>query len=161
MSKKAEITDQTRGFIGNWILTDFKGKYKAYYDVWDIVLRNYLPKERPLLFRSCRRRYDGRIASFTRCLECARKFSDESGFLIVCDTQETLIGENHLYGPGKYKHSFYPLVKVLEMARDGGGWGFSGIILRNYIGEEEYIMRVDLENMDSFKWIKDDPKEKK
>lgn len=90
LSKAAMITDSTRTFIGNWILTGPDEKHKAYYDVWDIVLKNYLPQSRPVLFRACKRRYDGRIASFTGCLESARRFSKGNGLLIICDTQETL-----------------------------------------------------------------------
>lgn len=154
LSKAAMITDLTRTFIGNWILTGPDEKYKAYYDVWDVVLKNYLPQSRPVLFRACKRRYDGRIASFTGCLESARRFSKGNGLLIICDTQETLQFETRLYKPGQYKHTFYPLFKVLEIAKKHGGWGFSDRLLEQYAGEQEYIMRVDLANMHTFKWVK-------
>lgn len=66
LEKNSEITDQTVGFIGNWILTGPDEKSKAFFDVWDIVLRNYLPTTRPILFRTCNRLgKDGKIASFT------------------------------------------------------------------------------------------------
>jgi len=156
LGKKAEITDATTDFIGNWILTGPDEKRKVFYDVWDIVLRNYLPETRPVLFRACRKRYDGRIASFTGRLECASRFSKGNGILIICDTQETLHFEEENYKKGEYRHTFYPLVKVLEMARDSGGWGFSERLLRDYIGEQEHIMRVELGNMHSFKWIKNE-----
>lgn len=156
LSKKAMITDSTRSFISNWILTGPEEKYKAYYDVWDIVLKNYLPQSRPILFRTCRKRYNGRIASFTGSLESARRFSKEKGLLIICDTKESLQFETRLYKPGEYQHTFYPLFKVLGIARNHGGWGFSDKLLNEYIGEQEYIMRVDLDYMHSFKWIKND-----
>lgn len=55
LQKDSEITEQSRIFIGNWILTDASEKRKAFFDVWDIVLKNYLPATRPILFRACDR----------------------------------------------------------------------------------------------------------
>jgi len=49
-------TSDTRIFIGNWILTGRSEKFKAYYDVWEIVLKNFLPKTTPILFRSISRK---------------------------------------------------------------------------------------------------------
>lgn len=156
LCKNAMITEQTRIFVGNWILTVREEKGKGFFDVWDIVLKNYLPASRPVLFRSCTRRNDGRIASFTGRLECARRFSEGKGFLMICDTKETLEHEELVYKPGQYKHTFYPLVDVLDIAKKSGGWGFSDRLLNSYIGEQEYIMRVDIGDMHSFRWIKDD-----
>lgn len=154
ISRNAQITDDTRTFVSNWILTVRKEKNKDFYDVWDIVLKNYMSATRPVLFRSCNRRFNGKIVSFTGRLECARRFSKGKGFLIISDTREILEYEEPLYKPGQYKHTFYPLFRVLEIARDSGGCGFSEKILDEYIGEQEYIMRVDLENMHSFRWEK-------
>lgn len=149
------LTDQTRSFIVNWILTGPEEKRKAFYDVWDIVLKNFLPIRRPVLFRACNRIHgNNRIASFTGRLECARRFSNGKGLLVICDTNETLQYEEEFYKKGDYRHTFYPLVDVLIKARDSGGWGFSERILRDYVGEDEYIMRIDSENVNSFKWIK-------
>lgn len=39
LQKDAQITDQTRRFIGNWIFTGPDEKRKAFFDVWDIVLK--------------------------------------------------------------------------------------------------------------------------
>lgn len=156
LCKNAEITDHTVTFIGNWILTGSDEKRKAFFDVWDIVLKNYMPSSRPILFRSCKRPNDGKIASFTDRLECAKRFSGGNGSLIICDTQEILRNEEYLYKPGQYKHTFYPLVKVLEMAKASGGAGFSERLLRDYTGEREYIMRVDIVNMENLKWVKRD-----
>lgn len=151
----ATITVQTRRFIGDWILTGSLEKRKAFYDVWDIVLKNYLPKTRPFLFRACNRiSKNGRIASFTGRLECARKFSNGKGSLIICDTKETLTFEETFNKFGEYKHSFYPLVDVLVRAKNEGGWEFSERLLNEYIGEDEYIMRINLDHMHSFKWTK-------
>ncbi|MCR6721523.1 MAG: hypothetical protein NVV59_14850 [Chitinophagaceae bacterium] len=55
VQKDVGITKQAQAFIGNWILTGPEEKQKIYFDVWDIVLKNYLPTTRPVLFRACRR----------------------------------------------------------------------------------------------------------
>jgi hypothetical protein len=155
LRKDENITDQTVSFIGNWILTGSDEKRKSFFDVWDIVLKDYLPKTRPVLFRACKRiSQDGKIASFTGRLECARRFSKGRGSILICDTKEMLEYEEKFHTPGKYKNSFYPLVSVLKKAKDSGGFGFSDRLLRDYIGEDEYIMRIDLGNMHSFKWKK-------
>lgn len=155
LQKDSEITEQSRIFIGNWILTDASEKGKAFFDVWDIILKNYLPTTRPILFRACDRiSKNGKIASFTGRLECARRFSGGKGSLIVCDTKDMLQFEEEFYQPGQYKHTFYPLVSVLEKAKASGGCGFSERLLNDYLGEDEYIMRIDLGNMHGFKWIK-------
>lgn len=154
LQKDAMITEQTHEFISNWILTCSDEKRKAFFDVWDIVLKNYLPTTRPILFRACDRiSKDYKIASFTGRLECARRFSKGKGSLIICDTKETLLCEEEFYQPGEYEHTFYPLVNVLEKAKASGGCGFSKRILNNYIGEDEYIMRINLCSMHSFRWI--------
>ena len=153
LQKDATITKHTRIFISNWLLTDHTGKRKAFYDVWDLVLKNYLPTIRPVLFRACGRIGKTRkIASFTGRLECARKISDGKGSLLICDTNENLKFEEELYRPGEYKHTFYPLVNVLIKARDSGRNDFSARIF-DFIGEDEYIMRIDPGNMYSLKWI--------
>ena len=154
LQKDAEITDQTTAFIGDWILTVADEKGKAFFDVWDIVLKNYLPTTRPVLFRACNRICNnGKITSFTGRLECARRFSGGKGSLIICDTEEILDFEEEMLQPGEYVHTFYPLVHVLEKAKAAGGWGFSQRLLDDYIGEDEYIMRVDLEYMHSLRWV--------
>jgi len=157
LQNDVEITQQTRTFIGNWILTDHTEKRKAFYDVWDIVLKNYLPETRPVLFRACDRiSRNGKIASFTGQLECARRFSDCKGSLIVCDTKDTLKLDEQFRQPGEYKQTFYPIVSVLKKAKARGGCGFSERILNDYIGEDEYIMRIELGNMYGFRWINKD-----
>lgn len=156
LQKDTEITEETREFICDWILTGPDEKRKAFFDVWDIVLKNYLPTTRPILFRACERLgKNGKIASFTGQLRAARKFSDGRGSIIVCDTKELLQFEEQLYQPGQYEHTFYPLRSVLEKARALGGCGFRERFLDEYIGEDEYIMRIDLDEMYCFKWMKD------
>lgn len=152
----ASLDPATKRFIGDWILTGPKEKRKAFFDVWDIVLKNFLPQTRPILFRSCNRiSKNGRIASFTGRLESAKRFSDGKGSLIICDTKETLAFVEVFYRPGEYTHTFYPLVDVLVKAQNSGGWGFSERLL-DYVREDEYIMRINLSNMHSVKWAKND-----
>lgn len=92
LQKDLEINNQTRGFIINWCRTDASEKRKAFFDVWEIVLKNYLPATRPVLFRACGRiGKNGKITSFTGRLECAWKFSKGKGSLIACDTKEALL----------------------------------------------------------------------
>ena len=154
LQKDSEITEQTITFIGNWILTGSDEKGKAFFDVWDIVLKNYLPTTRPVLFRACERLgKDGKIVSFTGRLDTARRFSKGRGLLIACDTKDTLSFDELKSQPGQYEYTFYPLVSVLEKAEASGGGGFSENIL-NYIGEDEYIMKLDLESIYSFMWMK-------
>ncbi|MGO3690717.1 MAG: hypothetical protein ACTJF0_09695 [Psychroflexus halocasei] len=153
LQNDAEINNNTRTFISNWILTTGDEKRKAFFDVWEIVLKNYLPSKRPILFRSCQRvSKKNKIASFTGRLECAKRFSSGKGTLLICDTKETLKFETELYEAGNYKHTFYPLFKVLIKAKNSGGSGFSEKILNNYVGENEYIMKIDMDNMNSLKW---------
>lgn len=157
LQKDSEITKHTRGFIINWCRTDASEKRKAFFDVWNIVLKNYLPSTRPILFRACQRiGKNAKIASFTGRLECARRFNKGKGSLIVCDTKEILLFEEKYYKQGEYKHTFYPLVNVLEKAKASGGCGFTERFLDEFMGEDEYIMRIDLGNMHCFKWIKSD-----
>jgi hypothetical protein len=157
LQSNATITKQTKRFIGDWILTGPEEKRKAFYDVWDIVLKNYLPTTRPILFRVCGRiDKKDRIASFTGRFGCARRFSKGKGCLIICDTKEQLEFEEEFYKPGEYKHTFYPLVEVLVKARNSGGWGFSERLLNDYTGEDEYIMRINTQNMHSLKWMKNE-----
>ncbi len=154
LQKDATITKLTSIFIGNWLLTDHAEKRKAFYDVWDIVLKNYLPATRPVLFRTCERiSKTNKIASFTSRLECARRISNGKGCLIICDTKETLQFEDDFHNPGEYKHTFYPLVNVLKKAKDSARGEFSEKIF-DFIGEDEYIMRIDTANIRYFRWMK-------
>ena len=153
--EETSINEQTRRFISNWVLTGPDEKRKAFFDVWDIVLKNYLPTTRPVLFRASEKNSKKiRIASFTGRLECARRFSENRGYLIICDTKENLKFEEEFCKIGEYKNTFYPLVNVLIKARDSGGYGFSKEFLNEYIAQDEYIMRVNSGNMQSLRWMK-------
>lgn len=154
LQKNVDIENHTRSFISNWILSGPEEKTKAYYDVWDMVLKNYLPEERLILFRSCNRiSKKTKIASFTGRLECANAFNNGKGVLIICDTQETLRYEEEFRNVGNYRNTFYPIVSVLKKAKKSEGWGFSERILNEFIGEDEYIMKFDPNTMHSLRWI--------
>lgn len=154
LQDSAEIMNITRTFIYNWVLTGPDEKRKAFFDVWDIVLKNYIPTTRPILFRACNRvGKNGKISSFTGRLECANRFSKGRGYLMICDTKESLQFEELLYKQGEFKNSFYPLGKILEESKAIGGCGFTEHFLNENIGEDEYIMKIDLENVYTFKWI--------
>lgn len=143
LKENAPISSDTRAFIVNWLMTGSDEKRKAFFDVWDLVLKNYLPDTRPILFRSCKRKnFSGRIASFTSRLECVRRFSKGKGSLLICDTKELLDFETKYYEKGSYKHTFFPLVDILKKAKIDGNSGIKETILDEYIGEEEYIMRL-------------------
>nr|WP_201770952.1 hypothetical protein [Nonlabens ulvanivorans] len=124
LQKDAEIKQQTSTFISNWILTTSDEKRKAFLDVWEIVLKNYSPTERPILFRSCQRvPQKNKIASFTGRLECAKRFSGGKGTLIICDTNETMRFEE-FSKTNTYTKSFYPLFRVLIRAKLWRFWIF-------------------------------------
>ena len=153
VQKNTCINKQTQTFISNWVLTGPEEKRKAFFDVWDIVLKNYLPTTRPLLFRSSKRiSKKNKITSFTGRIESAKRMSNGKDILIICDTKESLKFEEEFYKVGNYTHTFYPLVSVLKKAKKSGDSGFSERVL-NFIGEDEYIMRFDLNTMNSLKWI--------
>jgi hypothetical protein len=148
------LDKQTVSFISNWILTGPDEKRKAFYDVWDIVLKNFLPTTRPILFRACTRKgYKRKIVSFTGRIECARKFSQGKGILLICDTKETMRFESEIHQCGDYKNTFYPLSNVFKIAKAAGGMGFSKRLLDHYVGEDEYLMRIDDQNTHCLKWF--------
>ncbi|GAE86360.1 hypothetical protein JCM10512_4866 [Bacteroides reticulotermitis JCM 10512] len=64
--------------------------------------------------------------------------------------------EEQYYQQGQYKHTFYPLIGVLEKAKASGGWGFTERFLDEFIGEDEYIMRISLGSMHCFRWVNND-----
>ena len=43
MESKENLSLETAIFIGNWLGSDSSQKGKSYYDVWDLVLKNYMP----------------------------------------------------------------------------------------------------------------------
>ena len=151
LERNASIESQTASFVYNWMLTGPDEKRKAFFDVWDIVLKNFMPKTRPILFRSCQRRKDGIISSFTGRLESARRFSNGKGLLLMCDTSEELRYESQHRKKGAYLHTFYPLVELLKNDDAAEAHMFSERVRSEYIGEDEYIMRTSID-MPAFTW---------
>lgn len=173
IDKDAPPSYDTRIFISNWFSTDRSKKFKAYYDVWEIVLRNFLPKTKPILFRSIARKSKAEyIASFTNSVFCAEKFSksfskerskkltngrtigldgDGIGYWIICDTKDCLPSLE--INKGKYRNTFYPVSEVLKKAKKNGGWDFCERILREYSKEDEYVMKIDYSIMQLVKYI--------
>jgi len=154
LERGVKPSKETVTFICNWILTDRTEKFKAYYDVWEIVLKNYYPKSRPLLIRSIPRKSKHEyIASFTRSAFSAERFGERAGYWIICDTKDCLISDTPIYKPGSYRNTFYPLSEVLKKAKANGGWGFTERFLNNYSKEDEYIMKIDFSFMYLLKYI--------
>lgn len=151
ISSREPLSKESATFIVEWILTGPEDKVKAFYDVWDIVLKNYLPDTRPVLFRACSRRCDGKIASFTGKLETARRFSEGKGLLIICDTKDTLSTSN-LDTPGAYRHTFFPITQLVELDYKSEKPRIRQSIYERYKGEDEYIMRINRGTMHTFKW---------
>lgn len=155
INKNSKPTNETIRFIANWILSNRKEKYKFYYDVWDIVLKNFYPKTRPILIRSISKKSKKEyIGSFTNSLECAIKYSDDKSYWIICDTKAILNNAKKHYKKGEYEYTFYPLSEVLRKAKLNDGWGFSEYLLDNYTGEDEYIMKINFSYMQLVKYIK-------
>lgn len=59
-----------------------------------------------------------------------------------------------MFDPGKYKNTFYPLHEAIKKIVDSKKSKYSKSNLDKYLGENEYIMRVNLERMESFRWSK-------
>jgi len=173
LEKEQTPLKETVSFIGNWILTPRDEKVKAFYDVWELVLKNYMPKTSPILIRTISRKSKTEyIASFTNSAYCAEKFSrsfskkrtqelsngrtieldgNGKGYWVICDTKECLPSSEK--NKGKYRNTFYPLSEVLKKAKHKGGWGFSERLLSEYAGEDEYIMKIDFSVMQLLKYI--------
>jgi hypothetical protein len=154
LEKDSCPSPETITFICNWILTDRSEKFKAYYDVWEMVLRNFYPQTRPLLIRSISRKSTHEyIASFTNSAYSAERFGKRKGYWIICDTKYSLISDFAVGKKGSYRNTFYPLSNVLKRAKEKAGWGFSERFLSNYSGEDEYIMKINFSYMHLLKYI--------
>ena len=154
MESNEELSREAATFIGNWILTGAEGKTKTYFDIWDLVLKSYMPTTHPILYRSCKRREDGKIRSFTGRIQCAQRFSDNRGFLLICDTEEAL-GFPEWQKIGEYQNTFFPLSELLKRESKSSNCKFSKRLIEDYIKEDEYIMRVNLNWTYSCKWYQE------
>lgn len=150
MKSDALLSQDSANFIANWILSGPEEKNRMCYDIWDNVLKNYMPDKYPVLYRSCNRRTNGKIASFTGDIYSAYRFSDGKGLLLICDTSKFMYEQ--LKNQGEYKHTFFPIAELLKKEAKSENCKFSERLIDNYIKEDEYIMRVDLGSMYSCKW---------
>jgi len=146
------LTLESKSFIYTWVRQpDGNGKSQSFYDVWDLVLQNYLPKERPVLFRACTRLSNRPIQSFTGTISAAKRLSIERpGHLLICDTKEYLQFENE--NAQKHVRSFFPLRECVEKAMKTLEPGFHESFYEMCKMEDEYIVRVNLDLMYDLKW---------
>lgn len=154
MASSGELIQDSVTFVENWILSGAEEKTKAFYDVWDFVLCNYMPETRPVLFRSCKRRENGKIRSFTGSIYCAQKMCNRTGFLLICD-METVLQCSIMQKQGEYQHTFFPIADLLKKDSYVSKCKFSKRLIDDYVKEDEYIMRIDLNYMYSCKWYQE------
>lgn len=145
------LLQESVSFISNWVMTDSTEKTKAYYDIWNIILKTYLPKERPILFRSCKRKFKRDIQSFTGRIFVAEKFSENhTGHLLICDTKEYLQFEDE--NTREHERSFFPLCECIKKDVYGPTPHFSKSFYEEYKKEDEYIVRVNQNWIYDLKW---------
>lgn len=150
MNGKSPLLPEVKTFIVNWVMTGPEEKSKAYFDIWAIVLKNYLPEERPVLFRSCTRLSKRPIQCFTGRIRCAERFSDgHGGHVLVCDTKEYLQFETE---DTEHKHSFFSVYDLVRRDLASENPQFTQKFYDDYSGEDEYIVCVDLDWMYDLKW---------
>ncbi len=147
------LLQESISFIRKWVRTDGTEKTKSFYDVWDIILKAYLPKERPILFRSCKRISKRDIQSFTGRIYAAEKFSDHhTGHLLICDTKEYLQFEYE--NAIEHGRSFFPLCECIRKGTYSPTPYFSKSFYEEYKKEDEYIVRVNQNWLYDLKWNK-------
>lgn len=154
MVEDASLLPETISFIYNWVRQpEGTGRSKSYYEVWDIVLQNYLPKERPVLFRSCKRLSNRAVQSFTGSIYAAERFSEgHIGHLLICDTKEYLQFEDE--NADKHERSFFPLCEFIRKGTYCATPYFSKSFYEEYKKEDEYIVRVNQNRLYDLKWSK-------
>ena len=135
------VSKEAKTFVVDWIMTGAEGKTQDYYDIWAIVLANYMPQSFPVLFRSSKTFNEGKIESYTGRLYCAERMAGDGDLLLIIDTKQiSFLRENE--SPGVYSHSFYPLAELLKKERQSSKTHFTSRFIDNYMGEDEYIMRT-------------------
>lgn len=153
MLNKEELSAKSATFIYDWIKTDGKEKTKVMYNIWDSVLRIYLPTERPVIFRACSRISKREIQSFTGRIRCAEKFSDgHKGYLLICDTAEYLYYEDNINSSPPYEHSFFPVYDLIRKNLKCPTPQFTQNFYDQYKCEDEYILRVNINKLYDLKW---------
>lgn len=154
MTSNIPLQQETISFIYNWVRRpEGIGTSKSYLAVWDIVLKTYLPKERPVLFRSCWRLSERDIQSFTGKMYTADRFSGgHKGHVLICDTKEYLQFEEDT--STEYLLSYFPLSECVKRAAVQFSESFQKVCEK----EDEYIVRVNYNWLYDLKWNKK-PKE--
>ena len=151
MVNDTPLLQESVSFIYNWVISDGSEKTKAYYDVWDIVLKTYLPQERPILFRSCQRLSKRDIQSFTGRIYTAERFSENhTGHLLICDTKEYLQFEDE--NAIEHERSFFPLRQCIKKGTYCEKHFFRESFYEEYKKEDEYIVRVNQNWLYDLKW---------
>lgn len=151
MVNDTPLLQESVSFIYNWVMSDGSEKTKAHYDVWDIVLKTYLPQERPILFRSCQRLSKRDIQSFTGRIYTAERFSDgHTGHLLICDTKEYLQFEDE--NAIEHERSFFPLCECIKKGTYCENPCFRESFYEEYKKEDEYIVRVKQTWLYDLKW---------
>lgn len=146
------LIPESKRFVVEWVMTGPEEKSKALFDVWAIILKRYLPKERPILFRSCARVSKRPIQSFTGSIRCAEKFSENhKGHVLVCDMKEYLQFEAE---SAEHKRSFFPVYDLVRRDLASEHPQFSQRFYDTYRGEDEYIVSVNLDWMYDLKWAR-------
>ena len=153
MTEDVPLLQESVSFICNWVMTDGAEKTRTYYDVWDLVLKIYLPPERPVLFRSCQRLSNREIQSFTGRIYTAERFSENhTGHLLICDTEEYLQFEDE--NAIEHERSFFPLCECIKKGTYSPTPYFRESFYEEYKKEDEYIVRVKRNWLYDLKWNK-------
>lgn len=154
MNNTCGLSQKAYSFILNWIKTDSKDKTKAYFDIWNKILDRYVPAERPILFRSCPRVTHSPIQSFSGNMLTVEKFSEgHKGHVLICDTKEYM-SYLHFEKELVCKRNFFPIYTLIRKDLASSTPHFSQAFYEAYKGEDEYIVRVDLNHLYDLKWSK-------
>ena len=154
MNNTCDLSKEAAGFISDWVLTGPDEKTKAYFDIWNKILDCYLPAERPILFRSCPRVTHNPIQSFSGSMSAVERFSKgRKGQILICDTKEYMSYLDFEKEP-VYKRNFFPIYTLVRKDLASLTPHFSQTFYEDYKGEDEYIVRVDLNYLYDLKWSK-------
>lgn len=141
---KEAVNKETHSFLANWIYSGEDERREEWLEVWEMVLDKYVPEETPILFRATDYINDGKIESYTGRLYVAERFlkcCGEGGTIITCDTENC------------FMKRFFPLSQLLKNELKLEESHFNKGFMVQYIGEDEYIMRTDLECSTVYKQI--------
>lgn len=153
MKDTCDLSKESEHFICNWIGIGPYKNGKAYYDIWNRILDRYVPVQRPILFRSCRRVVKRPIQSFTGSMDTASRFSEgHTGHLLICDTKEYMRYLEFDSEPVVYRRNFFPICDLVRKDVFSRNPHFSQKFYDDYQGEDEYIVRVELSHLYDLKW---------